>query len=113
MYDCGRVAIAGMSGFVALIAATACSADALDARLVGAWTTSKADCARLFQRRDGALVYRQPVDKFAQAAIISAQQIRLPSSTCQVQSVSHQSGVVKISADCNDSISYTTQTVQI
>jgi hypothetical protein len=113
MYDCGRAAIAGMSGFVALIAATVCSADSLDAHLVGAWTTSKADCARLFQRQGGAVAYRQPVDKFAQAAIISAQQIRLPSNSCRVQSVSHQSSVIKITADCNDSISYTTQTVQI
>ena len=61
----------------------------------------------------GALTFRQPVDMFAQAAIIGPQTILAPSSSCRVQSVSHQNGVIKVSADCNDTISYTTQTVQI
>jgi len=44
-------------------------ADSLDASLLGAWTTSQADCSKLFVRKGGALSYRQPVDKFAQAEI--------------------------------------------
>ena len=109
-----RRAIAGVVGLLALIGGRSVGlADSLDARLAGAWTTSKADCARLFQRRGGALTFRQPVDRFAQAAIIGPQTILAPSSSCRVQSVSHQNGVIKVSADCNDTISYTTQTVQI
>src|SRR5271165_4018764 len=105
-----RIAIAGAIGLAALaVGAQASRADALDARLFGAWTTAAADCSRLFSGR----AFRQPVDKFAQAAIIGPQQIVLPSSTCRIQSVSHENGGIKVTADCNDSISYTTQTVQI
>ena len=68
---------------------------------------------QLFVRRGGALTYRQPVDKFAQAAIIEPDVLRMPASTCRVRSVSHENDVVKITADCNDSISYTTQTAEI
>ncbi len=84
-------------------------ADMLDSSIVGAWTTTAADCSRLFAGR----AFRQPVDKFAQAAIIEPQRIITPSSDCRIQSVSHAAGAIKVTADCNDSISYTTQTVQI
>ena len=40
------------------------------AQLVGTWAYSAEDCDRLFQRRGGGWAYRQPVDKFAQAAIV-------------------------------------------
>ena len=40
------------------------------AQLVGAWAYSEGDCDRLFQRRGGGWAFRQPVDKFAQAAIV-------------------------------------------
>ena len=39
-------------------------------QLVGTWAYSAEDCERLFQRRGGGWAYRQPVDKFAQAAIV-------------------------------------------
>ena len=42
------------------------------AQLVGTWAYSAADCERLFQRRGGGWAYRQPVDKFAQAAIVES-----------------------------------------
>ena len=110
----GRLAIVGAAGLLVLFAGgVAALADFLDARLAGAWTTSQPDCPKLFVRRGGALAYRQPVDKFAQAAIIEPGAILLPASTCHVQRVSHANGVIKITADCNDSISYTTQTLQI
>jgi|SRR5208337_4176642 len=110
----GRTVIGGAIGLLGLIAGgSGCFADSIDSRLVGAWTTSQADCSRLFVRSSGGLAYRQPVDKFAQAAIIEPQQIRTPASTCRVQHVAHAKGVVKISVECNDSISYATLTVQI
>ena len=109
-----RLAVGGVIGFLALVAGGSASvADSIDASLAGAWTTSQTDCSRLFVRRGGALDYRPPVDKFAQAAIIAPQVIRLPASTCRVHGVSHENGATKISVDCNDSISYTTETVQI
>jgi hypothetical protein len=101
-------------GLVALIAGSeACRADALDSHLIGAWAASAADCARLFEPHGGAPSFRQPEDKFAQAAIISPQQIVTPSSTCRVQKVSHQGGAIKVTANCNDSIGYSTDTAEI
>ena len=88
-------------------------ADSIDSRLFGAWTTSQADCKRLFVRSGGGFAFRQPVDKFAQAAIVGPQEIRAPASTCRVEKVAHENGVIKITAECNDTISYTTQSVQI
>ena len=109
-----RSTIAGAAGLLTLFAGgSATLADSLDARLAGAWTTSQSDCPKLFVRRGGALAYRQPVDKFAQAAIIEPSVILLPASTCHVQRVSHANGVIKITADCNNSISYTTQALEI
>jgi hypothetical protein len=109
-----RDAIRVSMGLLALTLASAgCFADALDAGLVGAWTTSDSDCPKIFERRGGALAFRPPIDKFAQAAIISPQQILLPSGPCRVQGVSHANGAINVNAECTDSISYTSQTVQI
>ena len=82
-------------------------------QLIGAWAPSEADCARLFQRRGKALAFRQPIDKFAQAAIVEAQRIRLPSAICQVESASKEGGALKLNAECQDSISYTSRTVHV
>jgi len=96
-----------------MTSASACYADALESGLVGAWATNLPDCKRLFQRRGGKITYRQPVDKFAQAAIIEPQAIYSPSSACQVKQASRSGDAVKISAVCRDSISYTSLTAQI
>jgi hypothetical protein len=84
------------------------------AQLVGTWAYSAADCDRLFQRRGGGWAYRQPVDKFAQAAIVeSTKRIVLPSATCQIDGASQAEGALKVSAECQDSISYTPRSVMI
>jgi hypothetical protein len=83
------------------------------AQLTGAWAYSRADCDKLFQRRGKALAFRQPIDKFAQAAIVEPQRIRLPSATCQIDRAFNDSGALKVSGDCRDSISYTSRTVYI
>ena len=83
------------------------------ARLTGAWAYSPADCDKLFQRRGRALAYRQPIDKFAQAAIVESQRIRLPSATCRIDRASKDGGALKVSGDCQDSISHTSRTVYI
>ena len=55
-------------------------------QLVGTWAYSPADCDRLFQRRGGGWAFRQPVDKFAQAAIVELpKRIVLPSAICQIR----------------------------
>ncbi len=84
------------------------------AQLVGAWAYSVEDCERLFERRGGGWAYRQPVDKFAQAAIVeSPKRILLPSATCQVESASEAEGALKVSAECADSVSFTSRTTVI
>ena len=70
------------------------------AQLAGAWTRSAADCNKLFQRRGSAVAYRQPVDQFAQAAIIESQRIRLPTSICRLERASHEGGALKVSGEC-------------
>ena len=60
----------------------------IDPRLIGGWTASAADCQKFFERTNGELTYRQPVDRFAQAFIIEPGQLEGPSTgTCRVVSV--------------------------
>jgi HlyD family secretion protein len=83
------------------------------AQLAGAWTRSATDCNKLFQRRGSAVAYRQPVDQFAQAAIIESQRIRLPTSICRLERASHEGSALKVSGECQESISYTSQTAYV
>ena len=84
------------------------------AQLVGAWAYSAEDCEKLFQRSGGGWAYRQPVDKFAQAAIVeSPKRILLPSATCQIEGASEVEGALKVSAECADSISFTSRSTVI
>ena len=69
---------------------------------------------RLFQRRGGGWAFRQPVDKFAQAAIVeSPKRIVLPSAICRIDGASGAQGALKVNAECQDSISYTPRSVMI
>jgi hypothetical protein len=83
------------------------------AQLAGAWTQSAADCNKLFQRSGRALSFRQPVDKFAQAAIIESQRIRLPTGVCRLERASRRGGALEVAGECQDSISYTSRTAYI
>jgi hypothetical protein len=82
-------------------------------QLRGAWAQSTNDCKKLFQRRGGALTYQQPVDQFAQAVIIESQRIRLPTGVCQLERASYEGGALKVSGECQDSISYTPRTAYV
>jgi hypothetical protein len=54
------------------------------------------------------------VDKFAQAAIVgSPKKILLPSGTRRIDGASQAEGALKVSAECQDSISYTPRSVMI
>ena len=84
------------------------------AQLVGAWAYAAEDCERVFERRGGGWAYRQPVDKFAQAAIVeSPKKILLPSATCQIDGASQVEGALKVSAECASSISFTSRSTVI
>jgi HlyD family secretion protein len=83
------------------------------AQLAGAWTQSAADCHKLFQRSGSALTFRQPVDQFAQAAIVESQRIRLPTGVCRIERASRRDRALELSGECQDSISYTSRTAYI
>jgi hypothetical protein len=84
------------------------------AQLVGAWAYSAEDCDKIFQRRGGGWAYRQPIDKFAQAVIVeSPKKILLPSATCQIDGATQVEGALKVSAECADSISFTSRSTVI
>jgi hypothetical protein len=83
------------------------------AQLVGAWAYSAEDCDKVFQRRGGGWAYRQPVDKFAQAAIVESKRVLLPSATCQIDGASQVDGALKVTAECASSISFTSRSTVI
>ncbi len=83
------------------------------AQLAGAWARSAADCKKIFERRGRTVSFRQPADKFSQAAIIESQRIRLPTSICRLERASREGGALKVSGECQDSISYTSQTAYV
>jgi hypothetical protein len=83
------------------------------AQLAGAWTQSSRDCTKIFQRRGSAVTYRQPVDRFTQAVIIESQRIRLPTGVCRLEQASQEGGALKISGECQDSISFTAATAYV
>ena len=85
----------------------------LESRLTGSWATSPADCKKLFVRGGGGSAFRQPVDQFAQAAIITPSAIVTPNQTCRVTGSARQNGLTKLDFECRDSISYTAQSVEI
>ena len=114
MGNLGRNAIRTGVSVLALVAGVTFGvADTIDAGLIGAWATSTSDCARIFQKRNGVISYRQPVDKFAQAAIIGPQRILGPASDCRILSVAHVKGALSLDVECKDSVSYTSLTAGI
>ena len=88
-------------------------AEALDPRVLGAWAKSKSDCSALFEKTGGGWAYRQPVDKFAQAAIFKPGRILAPAATCRVTNVFRSSDGIAIKAECSDSVSIKTQTASV
>ena len=100
-------------GALLLLSCGPAGAAELDSRLSGAWATTPADCQKLFVRSGGGVTFRQPADKFAQAAIIAPGTVVMPNQTCQVTSVSHDKGLITVNSTCKDSISYTSQSVEI
>ncbi len=100
-------------GALLLVGCAPAGAAELDGRLTGAWATTPADCQKLFVRNGGGVAFRQPADQFAQAAIITPGSFIMPNQTCQVTGVSSVKGLTTVTSTCKDSISYTSQSVEI
>lgn len=108
-----NLALAATGWFIACASASAAHADAIDGALLGAWTTYATDCKRLFDGSGGAISLRSPIDKFAQAVIISPQQVRTPASICRVESVKRAGNAFTIMGECQDLISFTPATLRV
>ena len=98
-------------GFLASIRSV--SARDMERELLGAWATSASDCAKTFERRGENWVFRQPIDEFAQAAIIESERIVAPTGTCEVKGVARTNDVLTVTGVCDDSVSYMNRTAQI
>jgi hypothetical protein len=85
----------------------------MERELLGSWATSASACANLFERRGDNWVFRQPVDEFAQAAIIEPGRILAPTGSCEVKGITRTNDVLSVSGVCNDSMTYTNRTAQI
>jgi hypothetical protein len=100
--------------FLALLApAASCWAQALDHRLIGAWTPSAADCAKVFEKRGGQLRFRAPVDQFSSAFIIGPRKIIAAGGECNIGKTSQKADAVTLHLECNNSIGYAPQTSMI
>jgi hypothetical protein len=88
-------------------------ADTLDRRLIGAWTTSKENCAKTFQRSKGALSYRPPLDLFAQAFIVQPSRITTATAQCSVRKVTNTKDGATLDLYCNNSIGFSHLTVRM
>jgi hypothetical protein len=67
-------------------------------------------CSRLFERTSRGLSFKQPVDKFAQAAIIRPREIEGPSSLCRVLTVARTKDAISAATERRDSIGYLSRT---
>ena len=81
-------------------------ADAMDSRLLGAWVQSVSDCKQIFESREGRLTFRQPIDAFSIAFIISPGEIRASTGSCRVGRISSGSGYISMALECNNSVGF-------
>ncbi len=74
-------------GALLFLAAGVCPTFAGDfAQLQGAWVESGAPCKDVFVRKGNGFAFRQPVNPFRPALLISGSTIQGPASTCRIVS---------------------------
>ena len=67
--------------------AAATPAAALEAALIGAWAQAPEECSAIFSGSGKSVSFKKPVKPFAQAFIISGNQVRTPNASCRVNGV--------------------------
>jgi hypothetical protein len=95
-----------MLGAFAGLALWSSGAGAVDQNMLGAWTQSAADCAATFQRSGGSIRFRQPVDEFKTAFIITANKIQTTTGVCKIVKSTMDKDTWTVSMTCNNSIGY-------
>jgi hypothetical protein len=102
-----RAAILGVPPIlVFLVGGRIARSATIEPALVGAWAPSTAECSRLFERTSRGVSFKQPVDTFAQAAIIRPGEIEGPSSVCRVLKVSRAKDTITAATECRDTVGY-------
>jgi len=93
---------------IALFAATDTSiADTVEQHLAGAWVQSSSDCKDVFESEADAVTFRQPVNKFISAFIISGKNVQAVNGTCHIGDASpEKDGYWRIKLDCQDEITF-------
>jgi hypothetical protein len=98
---------------VALAAACSNSALAFDQRIVGAWSQSQTDCKATFVRSGKGFGFRQPVDRFRSAFIITPQNLDATSGLCKILKTVDKPGALHITLGCTSAVSYVVRDVSI
>src|SRR5918995_1138502 len=78
---------AGALALFLLSMAAATPAAALEAALIGAWAQVPEECSAIFSGSGKSMSFKKPVKAFAQAFIISANQVRTPNASCRINGV--------------------------
>ncbi|MFO1118480.1 MAG: hypothetical protein U1E28_22645 [Beijerinckiaceae bacterium] len=86
---------------------------AFDQRLVGAWSQSTSDCAAMFTRSGGAISFKQPIDEFKTAFIITPSSIVSPTAKCSIRKATAQKDMVTLAMTCSNSIGFYDRQAQI
>jgi len=80
------------------------TAAAVETSLMGAWAQDASECKEVFTRTGKNLVFKKPVDAFAQAFILSGSQIRTPGASCRIKDVKRSGDRRKLALVCATSV---------
>jgi hypothetical protein len=95
-----------LSGAFALALTYAGAAQALDARLNGAWATSDAQCKAIFETRGGVAAFKRGINVFDTAFIIRGGSVQGVNGSCRIGQSTPISGAFRIKLSCQDRIGF-------
>ena len=74
-------------------------------KIEGAWVEQSQKCGDVFAFKGGRPVFKQPVNLFAPAMIITGKQLKAPQAVCRLKSASPQADRVNVVLRCANSVS--------
>ena len=100
-----RVTAAGV-GLSLAVLATVSSAIAQGGLSVyqGAWLAGGADCAEVYSSAGKGTSFKNPVDIFAPAFIVSGNRLRTPQASCRIKSVRPAGDRQRLVLDCANAV---------
>lgn len=85
----------------------------MDQRMIGAWSQSASDCAATFERRGGQIRFRQPVDEFKSAFIITPKGVETTTGRCSIARTSSDGKRTTFTMNCRNPVGYYDRTVKM